>query len=107
MLFRSVRGVVHLAEVFVLVAVLVVAVISLRKSTANPLEIAIFAGLAIACLSVDVSSKVWTIRSLRMFADAYVMAMVVLLATQRRLAYLVASVGVVSLTTYGYFILNL
>ena len=104
---QSVRGVVHLAEVVVLVVVLAVAAISLRKSTADPLEVAIFAGLAIACLAVDVRSSVWTIRSLRMFADAYVMAMVVLLATQRRLGYLLTAVGAVSLTTYGYFILNL
>jgi len=104
---HSVRGVVHLAEVVVLVTVLVVAASSVRKSTANPLEVAVFAGLAIACLSVDVSSNVWTIRSLRMFADAYVMAMVVLLATQRRLAYLVSAVGAVSLTTYGYFVFYL
>ena len=103
----TVRGLVHLAEVVVLVAVLVIGLISVRKSTAQPLEIAVFAGLAIACLAVDVSSNVWTIRSLRMFADAYVMAMVVLIATQRRLALLGAAVGAVSATTYGYFVFNL
>ena len=103
----SARGVVHLAEVGVLVTVLVVAAISVRKSAAHPLEVAVFVGLAIGCLSVDVSSNVWTIRSLRMFADAYVLGMVVLLATQRRLTYLVSAVGTVSLTTYGYFIFNL
>ena len=104
---HSARGIVHLAEVGVLVTVLVVAAISVRKSAAHPLEVAVFVGLAIGCLSVDVSSNVWTIRSLRMFADAYVLAMVVLLATQRRLTYLVSAVGTVSLTTYGYFIFNL
>ncbi len=103
----SVRTVVHLAEVVVLVLVLVLAAFSVRKSTAQPLEVAVFAGLAVACLAVDVHSNVWTIRSLRMFADAYVMAMVVLLATQKRLAVVVAAVGAVSLTTYGYFIFNL
>jgi hypothetical protein len=103
----TVRSLVHLAEVLVLVLVLVLAILSVRKSAADPLEVAVFAGLAVACLSVDVHSNVWTIRSLRMFADAYVMAMVVLLATQRRLAVVVAAVGAVSLTTYGYFIFNL
>ncbi len=103
----TVRGVVHLAEVVVLVSVLVIALISLRKSTAEPLALAVFVGLAVACLAVDVSSNVWTIRSLRMFADAYVMAMVVLLATQRRLALLAAAVSAVSVTTYGFFVFNL
>ena len=104
---HSLRGVVHMAEVVVLVTVLVVALVNARRSTANPLEVAIFAGLAIACLSVDVRSNVWTVRSLRMFADAYAMSMVVLLATQRRLVFLVTAVGAISLTTYGYFIFNL
>ena len=103
----TVRGLVHLAEVVVLVAVLLIASISLHKSTAEPLEVAVFAGLAIACLAVDVRSNVWTIRSLRMFADAYVLAMVVLLATQQRLAVLGAAVGAVSVTTYGHFVFNL
>lgn len=103
----SARSLVHLAEVVVLILVLMLAIVSVRKSAADPLEVAVFAGLAVACLSVDVRSNVWTIRSLRMFADAYVMAMVVLLATQRRLAVVVAAVGAVSLTTYGYFIFNL
>jgi hypothetical protein len=103
----SVRSVVHLAEVVVLVLVLVLAIVSLRRSHAAPLEVAVFAGLAVACLAVDVRSHVWTIRSLRMFADAYVMAMVVLLATQRRLAFVVGAVGAVSLTTYSYFVFNL
>ncbi|MCE9622740.1 MAG: hypothetical protein K8R99_10375 [Actinomycetia bacterium] len=103
----SVRSVVHLAEAVVLVSIIVFGLISVRKSRAEPLEIAVFIGLAIACLSVDVREKVWTIRSLRMFTDAYVMAMVVLLATSRRLTYVVAAVGAVSVTTYGYFIFNL
>ena len=72
------------------VSVLVFALINVRKSTAGPLEFALFAGFTLACFSVDIREGVWTARSLRMFADAYVMAMVVLLATRRRLVYLFA-----------------
>jgi hypothetical protein len=103
----SARTVVHLAEVVVLVAIVVFALVELRKSTAEPLEKAVFVGLAIACLSVDVAEEIWTIRSLRMFANAYVLAMLVLLATRRRLGGAVTAVGAVSVTTYGYFIFNL
>lgn len=103
------QGVVHLAEVFVLVAVIVFALMSLRRSAAEPLEKAVFLGLALACLSVDIHGTVWAIRSVRMFADAFVMATLILLATRRRLAlaYVVAAVGAVSATTYGHFVFNL
>ena len=103
----SARSVVHLAEVVVLVSINVFALISMRKSAAAPVEKAVFIGLAIACLSVDVRERIWTIRSLRMFADVYVLAVVVLLATGRRLGHVLGAVGAVSVTTYGYFIFNL
>ena len=105
----SLQGVVHLAEVFVLVGVVVFALMSMRTSAAEPLEKAVFLGLAVACLSVDIHGSVWAIRSMRMFADAFVMAMLILLATRRRLAlaYVVAAVGAVSVTTYGHFVFNL
>ena len=100
----TIRSVVHLAEVVALVAIIVFALLSLRKSEAAPLEKAVFVGLAIACLSVDVREKIWTIRSLRMFSDVYVLAMVVLFAARRQLGYALVAVGAVSATTYGYFI---
>lgn len=103
----SVRTIVHLAEVVVLVSIIVFGLISLRKSAADPLEVAVFVGLAIACLSVDVRASVWTIRSLRMFADVYALAILILLAARRRLGYALGAVGAVSVTTYGYFIFNL
>lgn len=105
----SLQGVVHLAEVFLLVAVIVFALISIRRSAAEPLEKAVFLGLAFACLSVDIHGTVWAIRSMRMFADAFVIAMLILLATRHRLALacVIGAVGVVSATTYGHFVFNL
>lgn len=102
----SLPSVVHLAEVVVLLAVVVAALVSLRSSAAQPLDKAVFAGLAVACLVVDVREHIWTIRSLRMFADAYVLGMLVLLAAGRRMQLAVAAVGAVSATTYGYFLFN-
>ena len=50
---------------------------------------------------------VWTIRSLRMFADVFVISMIILVVTRRRMAVPLLATGAVTLTTYGWFLANL
>ena len=103
----SARGVVHMAEVVVLLCVIAYGASSLRRSDIEPFVKVLFVGLALACLSLDVLDGVWTIRSLRMFADVFVISMIILVVTRRRMAVPLLATGAVTLTTYGWFLANL
>jgi hypothetical protein len=80
---------------------------ALRRSGIEPFVKVVFVGLTLACLSLDVLDGVWTIRSLRMFADVFVIAMIILVVTRRRMVVPLLATGAVTLTTYGWFLANL
>ena len=91
----------------VLLGVVAYGASSLRRSNIEPFVKVVFVGLALACLSLDVLDGVWTIRSLRMFADVFVISMIILVVTRRRMAVPLLATGAVTLTTYGWFLANL
>jgi hypothetical protein len=103
----SARGVVHMAEVVVLLGMVAYGASALRRSGIEPFVKVVFVGLTLACLSLDVLDGVWTIRSLRMFADVFVIAMIILVVTRRRMVVPLLATGAVTLTTYGWFLANL
>ena len=103
----SLTGIAHMAEVIVLLAVVAYGATTLRDGRVDPFVRAVFVGLGLACLSLDVLDGVWTIRSLRMFSDVFVVAMLMLIVTRRRLFAPLTATGVVSLATYGWFVANL
>ena len=96
-----------MAEVIVLLVVVAYGAAALHDQRVDPFVRVVFVGLALACLSLDVLDGVWTIRSLRMFSDVYVVAVLMLIITRRRLFAPLAATGVVSLATYGWFVTNL
>jgi len=102
----SLTGVGHMAEVVVLLAVIAQGLRAIRHRDVDPFLRAVFVGLVGACLSLDVIDGVWTIRSLRMFSDVFVVAMLVLIVARRRLSPTLLATGVVSLGTYWWFVLN-
>lgn len=103
----SPEGIVHMAEVAMLLIVVVRAALLLRDRRIDPFVRAVFVGLGVACLSLDVLDGVWTIRSLRMFADVFVVALLMLVVTRRRLTETLLFTSMVSLTTYGWLMTQL
>jgi hypothetical protein len=103
----SATGIAHMAEVIVLLVVVAYGAAALHDQRVDPFVRVVFVGLALACLSLDVLDGVWTIRSLRMFSDVFVVAVLMLIITRRRLFAPLAATGVVSLATYGWFVTNL
>lgn len=103
----SAGGVVHMAEVLVLLVVLVYGATTLSDPAVEPFVRVVFVGLAVACLSLDVLDGVWTIRSLRMFSDVFVVAMLMLVVARRRVLVPLLATSAVSLTTYGWLITQL
>lgn len=103
----SAGGIVHMAEVVVLLAVLVYGATTLGDRAVEPFVRVVFIGLAVACLSLDVLDGVWTIRSLRMFSDVFVVAMMMLALARRRVLVPLLATSAVSLTTYGWLITQL
>lgn len=103
----SPTGVAHMAEVGVLLVMIVLGATALRHADIEPFVKAIFVGLALACLSLDVLDGVWTIRSLRMFADVFVVAVLMQVVARRRMLLPLLATSAVSLTTYGWFLANL
>ena len=103
----SVTGIAHMAEVIVLLAVMAYGASTLRDDRVDPFVRALFVGLGLACLSLDVLDGVWTIRSLRMFSDVFVIAMLMLIVTRKRMTAPLVATGAVSLATYGWFVVNL
>ncbi|NDB05167.1 MAG: hypothetical protein EBX95_05345 [Acidimicrobiia bacterium] len=103
----SPRGAVHIAEVVVLLMVVILGASTLRQAIIDPFVRVTFVGLAAACFSLDVLDGVWTIRSLRMFSDVFVVATLMLIVSRRRMVVPMLATSVVSLTTYGWFLTNL
>jgi len=103
----SARGAVHVAEVVVLLGVLAYGATVVRDRTVHPFVRTVYVGLALACLSLDVLDGVWTIRSLRMFADVFVVAVLMLVITRRRMLVPLLATSAVSVATYGWFVANL
>ena len=103
----SPRGAVHIAEVVVLLMVVILGASTLRQAIIDPFVRVTFVGLAAACFSLDVLDGVWTIRSLRMFSDVFVVAILMLIVSRRRMAVPMLATSAVSLTTYGWFLTNL
>jgi hypothetical protein len=96
-----------MAEVIVLLAVMAYGASTLRDDRIDPFVRVLFVGLGLACLSLDVLDGVWTIRSLRMFSDVFVIAMLMLIVTRKRMTAPLVATGAVSLATYGWFVVNL
>jgi hypothetical protein len=85
---------VHTLECVTLLAILGLALVALRSTTAPIHERAAFIGLLLGALSVGISSGLWTgIDHLRFFADVYVLAGLVILGTKWRLVIPAAIVG--------------
>jgi len=103
----SITGIAHMVEVIVLLVVVVYACGSLRDSGVDPFVRALFIGLALACLSLDVLEGVWIIRSLRTFSDVFVISLLILIIARRELKVPIVATGMVSLATYGWFVTNL
>lgn len=103
----SVTGVAHMVEVIVLLVVVAHACTLLRDSRVDPFVRALFIGLALACLSLDVLEGVWITRSLRMFSDVFVISLLILIITHRRLTFHLMATGLVSMASYGWFVTNL
>lgn len=103
----SAHGAVHVAEVVVLLAVLAYGATIVRDRTVDPFVRTVYVGLALACLSLDVLDGVWTIRSLRMFADVFVVSVLMLVTARRRMLVPLLATSAVSIATYGWFTANL